>query len=344
MYNDNDLDAAVSQGVLDKESVIRFRSFMAANASSNTVDEENFRLISGFNDIFVSIAALILLISASWVAAQFHQLLPPLVGAILSWLLSVFFISHKRLALPAIMFLLAFVISVAGLTFVAGTMLLPGWRADEVVMLPVLALLSGVLAAWVHWLKFKVPVTVAAGAATLIASVVVGVYILTDGKAHLREVNLLNPVLICCGIATFLLAMYWDAQDTTRRSRKSDVAFWLHLLAAPLIVHPIFASLGILDGQSSLLGIVSIVMLYLLLGIISIAIDRRALMVSSLAYVLYAFSDLLEVYGVVSMSLAVSGLFIGTMLLLLSAYWHKTRSLVVGALPARLNQYLPILG
>tara|TARA_R110000764_G_scaffold209983_3_gene295839 strand:- start:39848 stop:40228 length:381 start_codon:yes stop_codon:yes gene_type:complete len=98
------------------------------------------------------------------------------------------------------------------------------------------------------------------------------------------------------------------------------------------------------SGENSLFSIAVIVVLYLLLGTVSIAIDRRALMVSSLAYVLYAFSDLLQVYGMVSLSLAVSGVFIGSMLLLLSAYWHKVRQLVVGALPSALIRYFPTVG
>jgi len=98
------------------------------------------------------------------------------------------------------------------------------------------------------------------------------------------------------------------------------------------------------SGENSLFSIAVIVVLYLLLGTVSIAIDRRALMVSSLAFVPYAFSGLLQVYGMVSLSLAVSGVFIGSMLLLLSAYWYKVRQLVVGALPGRLRCYLPTLG
>lgn len=343
MYTDDDLKAAVTEGIFDADAVTRFKGFVTQDAAPRAVDEENFRLISGFNDIFVSIAALILLISAGWVAAQFHAILPSLVGIALSWLLSIFFISHKRLALPAIMFLLAFVASVSGFAFTLQTLLMPDWFDSKNALVPVLALLSGVAAAWLHWLKFKVPVTVAAGAATLIASIVVSFLMLAANSELLRDLQLLNPVLSSCGIATFLLAMYWDAQDATRTTRKSDVAFWLHLLAAPLIVHPIFASLGILDGESSLLSVAVIVVLYLLMGTVSIAIDRRALMVSSLAYVLYAFSELLEVYGVVSLSLAVSGVFIGSMLLLLSAYWHKTRQRVVGMLPAGLRKYLPVV-
>ena len=31
--------------------------------------------------------------------------------------------------------------------------------------------------------------------------------------------------------------MYYDLSDRTRTTRLADCAFWLHLLAAPLIVH-----------------------------------------------------------------------------------------------------------
>ena len=67
MYTDEDLYAAVKDGVLDETAVERFRSFVSGRAHTRLVDEENFRLISGFNDIFVSIAAFILLASAGWV-------------------------------------------------------------------------------------------------------------------------------------------------------------------------------------------------------------------------------------------------------------------------------------
>jgi hypothetical protein len=30
--------------------------------------------------------------------------------------------------------------------------------------------------------------------------------------------------------------MWWDSSDRARLTRRSDVAFWLHLLAAPMIV------------------------------------------------------------------------------------------------------------
>jgi hypothetical protein len=63
-------------------------------------------------------------------------------------------------------------------------------------------------------------------------------------------------------------------------------------------------------------------------------------MVSSLAYVLYAISNILETYGDISYSFALTGVLIGTTLLLLSAYWHQTRSVLLNLLPKSINQYL----
>jgi hypothetical protein len=137
--------------------------------------------------------------------------------------------------------------------------------------------------------------------------------------------------------------MHWDMQDTKRLTRKSDVAFWLHLLAAPLIVHPVFFILGVFEGKTSVPMALSVIGLYILLAVISIAIDRRALMVSALIYVLYSFSTLLKTFGIVSLGFSITGLAIGSALLLLSAFWHKSRSHLLGWCPKFFLRLLPPL-
>jgi len=76
---------------------------------------------------------------------------------------------------------------------------------------------------------------------------------------------------------------------------------------------------------------------------VALAIDRRALMVSALAYVLYALSELFREFGAVSLNIALTALVIGSALLLLSAFWHNVRRLVVHGLPADLQGRLPAL-
>lgn len=330
MYTDEDLYKAVKEGVFEASAVDKFRELMAAQASTKSVDEENFRLISGFNDIFVSISSFILMLSAGWVSSQVTPVLGFLVVAVLSWLLSLFFVNKRRLALPAILLLISFVGSSVG--FVVSLFASLKFDVDIAALI---ASGAGVFAAWAHWKKFHVPITVAAGMASLLAFVLV----LLSKIEHFGE--MIPFFVFVGGLFTFALAMRWDAKDTQRTTRSSDVAFWLHLLSAPLIVHPVFTTLGILKGESSLLSIAVVILIYVFLATISIATDRRALMVSSLIYVLYAFQKLFNAYGMVSSSLAVSGIFIGSILLLLSAFWHKSRVVVFKMVPARFIKYLP---
>ena len=145
----------------------------------------------------------------------------------------------------------------------------------------------------------------------------------------------LPALSLVAGVAVFATAMRWDATDTLRQTRRSDVAFWLHLLAAPLLVHPIFTLLGVTSGHADLGQALAVVVLYVAIALVSLAVDRRALMVSALTYVLFAFSALLKQYGVVSLSFAITAFAIGAALLLLSAFWHPTRAFVLGFLPRR---------
>ena len=164
---------------------------------------------------------------------------------------------------------------------------------------------------------------------------------LGDSAENARD--LILGFVLMLGIGTFLFAMWWDGSDRARITRRSDVAFWLHLLAAPLIVHPIFSLLGLTEGAASTLDGVAVVLLYVVLGLVALAIDRRALLVSALAYVLYALNSLFETYGAVELSIALTALVIGSALLLLSAFWTNARRAVVQPLPEGLRARLPVV-
>ena len=196
-------------------------------------------------------------------------------------------------------------------------------------------------AAWFHWRRFKVPITVAAGVAAL-SALVLGLILSAVGETPATEKIVLVAAL-ALGVGVFLLAMRWDGSDPTRETRRSDVAFWLHLLAAPMIVHPVFTLLGLTEGTATPLEAVTVVLLYIVLGLAALAIDRRALLVSALAYVLYALNSLFQTYGDVELSFALTALVIGSALLLLSAFWTTARRSVVRPLPEGLRDRLPVV-
>lgn len=322
MYSEEDLASAVKEGVLTQDTANAFRLHVARTRQLPAVDEEYVRLLSGFNDIFVVIACALLLVSVGWISALWAPWSGGLAMSLVAWALSEFFTRRRRMALPSIVLLLAFV----GGAFATGL----SFRGNFV-----LASALAAAAAWLHWMRFKVPMTVAAGVASVVCFVVA--LILSRDEM----MGLAAPIMFIAGLAVFALAMRWDASDVRRQTRRSDVAFWLHLLAAPLLVHPVFSALKIFDGDTRLLQALCVVGLYVLISLTSLAIDRRALMVSALAYVLYSFSALLHQFGLVSLSFAITALVIGAALLLLSAFWHASRTLVLRLCPTAIRQHLP---
>ena len=333
MYSDGDITSAVEAGVMTNEDAAAFRNFIAEKRHTPAVDEEHFRLITGFNDIFVVIACLLLLISITWIGESVTLAVGVLLQTVTAWALAEYFIRKRRMALPSIVLLLAFVggVVATGILFLKDS----GLSEEIIVGVPSAA---AAISAWLHWLRFKVPITVAAGTAALVAGVMMLLFALVPEAR-----KWMVPITFTAGIVVFMAAMYWDGSDTQRQTRRSDVAFWLHLIAAPLIVHPVFSVLEIFDAQLGLWQAGAVTALYVIIAIVSISIDRRALMVSALVYVLYAFNTLLEQYGVVSLGFAFTAFSIGSGLLLLSAFWHVCRQAIVEHYPQFIQQRLPLL-
>ena len=366
MYTSQELDEAVAAGAIDANAASSLRNFLDQNRETPSVDEEQFRLVTSFNDIFVSIASLILLFAVGWIAQSLGQslglmvsdggrdgpsFLAPAAIAATAWGLALFFTARRRMALPSIILVFAFVIGVFGATALLGAQFLDetisGLDNDPLakVLVSTLAAVAAAVAtfaAYLHWRRFHVPVTVAAGAAAAAGIVLaIAAALFGDGMDDMR--NLILGVTLALGIAVFMLAMRWDSSDQARVTRRTDVAFWLHLLAAPMIVHPVFTLLGLNDGNATIVEGLVVVLLYAVLAIAALAIDRRALLVSALAYVLYALTELFKQIGAVELSVALTALVIGSALLMLSAFWHQARRIVVNRLPGEIVTKLPLL-
>jgi hypothetical protein len=110
-----------------------------------------------------------------------------------------------------------------------------------------------------------------------------------------------------------------------------------------MIVHPVFTLLGLNDGNATVGEGLIVILLYLAIGVTALAIDRRALLVSALAYVLFAMQQLFRQFGAVELNVALTALVIGSALLLLSAFWHQARRSIVQPLPEGLRGRLPVL-
>jgi len=384
VYSEEDINSAVSAGALSADAAAAFRAHMTQVRDMPRGDEENFRLINSFNDIFVAIGVVIMLVAAGAIGQAIASAMAPVTdiwasgfeptdaqlaawsaasewrsamttlfaGALIAataWPLSEFFTRRRRMALPSIILLLAFVggcfAAAMGIGLSLGAMDNESTGALFVAGAGLLA--AG--AAWLHWKRFMVPITVAAGAAAAAVTVIALLVSLLYGPIGLDDDTVGDTLLtltFLMGLAVFAFAMRWDMSDRERTTRRSDVAFWLHLLAAPMIAHPVFYSLGVMDGADrvgvgSAIGVLAI---YVLFGLVALAIDRRALLVSALAYVLVALAFLFDRFGAVELTFALTALVIGSALLSLSAFWTPIRNKVVAGLPNGWQTRVPVAG
>lgn len=353
MYSEGEIESAVAAGTLTREAADALRAHVAVQRQGPLADEEQFRLVTSFNDIFVAIAGLLVLVGAGWIGATIW---PPLAGAAVAaaaWGMAEYFTRVRRMAFPSIVFFLAFVGGIyAFVTFGLMKSLLgidwqSAWFATSnsrgLLMSQAAGAALVVGASWLHWQRFMVPIAVASGVAaiarlgfTLIAAAVwpaIGQWLLV--------------VVLAGGIAVFVYAMRWDMQDRARKTRKSDVAFWLHLAASPMIVHPIFMLMGInigLKSDNTVIIAVGAILIYIVLGVIALIVDRRAILVSGLAYVLAASIYLASQFGTGGIAFAFAIVIIGSSLLMLSAFWQAMRRAVRPLLPGDLRERMPIPG
>lgn len=339
MYSESDIDGAVAAGAITRDAAMALRDHVASSHAAPAVDEEHFRLLTGFNDIFVSIALLLLLVAVAKIGRAVTPALGGILVAAAAWGLAEFFTARRRMALPSILLLLAFVGGVAGAGEGVIETLAPHLPDRLAALGGAGAALAAALAALLHWRRFTVPITVAAGAAAIVATVIA---LALAAIPAIRDA--IYPLLLAGGLAVFAVAMRWDLSDRERLTRRADVAFWLHLVAAPLIAHALFNLLGVF-GASIGVGVAILVLaLYLCFGFVALAIDRRALLVSSLAYVLYAMYALFRSAGAIELSAAFTAFVIGSALLCLSAFWHPIRRLVIGTLGSLGTRLPPIVG
>jgi hypothetical protein len=164
-------------------------------------------------------------------------------------------------------------------------------------------------------------------------------------------------VLLVAALAVFAAAMAFDTSDPARLTRRADSAFWLHLLAAPLIVHsliwlisPWLSSATPAVPGPHWLGMTpalatGIVVIFAILAVIAIVIDRRALLVSGLTYlgaaIGYAITSTSVGSGGLSLAVAATLTALGALVLALGVGWLPLRRRIMPLLYAGLANHLP---
>lgn len=335
------LEAANKQGLIGKDQIDPLWSFLNGTDgdSEDPVDPEEMHFARGFHDIFISIGICILFagyfVGLFQLADNQSLLLPGLFGAFaLNWLLAEWFCKKLRLSLPSMLLAAGFI----GSTILLSAFFTGGWDEGATGLSTpswssVLPLVCGLIAGGLFYRRFGVPVTPALMAATGVGLFLLLVALINEALIE----HYLVIWLFIAGLACLALALWFDMQDPKRLTSRSDKAFWLHLLAAPMLVHAVLSQFGF-ETQPAVSAIL-LITLVVLIGLFALVIDRRAFLASAIGYLGFAIAVLLKEIelgeaGVASLTLLVLGAFV----LMLGSGWSTLRGWVL-----RPFEYSPML-
>jgi hypothetical protein len=327
--------------------------------------EEDLRFIRNFHDLFLSIGLAMLsgglaiattmilwphamalrdddpaaIARFSWIVAA-----AGVANAIVMWLLGEFFARGRRLFLPSIVIFLAFQLFVAAAVAGAyGAIKSSGEFLENVGKVSVgtidstinewtlISSLAAALTGLAFYARMKLPFSMGASGYALAAAGVAAL------NMHLPQFALSASGLnLAAGGFLFLVALGFDARDPIRATRQSDNAFWLHFFAAPLIIG---GAIGLAIGDVSpstdtTLAALAVLAIVIAFALVSLLINRRALLVAGMIYAIFATGVLLSRAGVSGGWLAAATLLIvGASMVLLGSGWHAIRRVLVAPFP-----------
>ncbi|MCP4077840.1 MAG: hypothetical protein GY744_16840 [Gammaproteobacteria bacterium] len=325
MFSKSILLKAVDHKILTANQVDPLFQFIVQQESRSPDgnQQEPLRFIRSFGDVFITIGIIMLVLAINMADLSGYAYFIPAAGFVLvsEWLVRV-----RKLALPGIAILIAI------LYFVNKAI---DFNHQEATTFG-LAILS--LTSLIYYLRYKMPFSLLPLAMGLVAIVIIQLgWNIVEKPA----------ILAIMGFIVFIVAMVFDVLDTRRVSHLSDSAFWLHLLASPLMVHGLMFSLLSSNDQwiQSIDAEIIIISFFIGFFLLALLVDRRAMLISTQLYMIYAVTQLLQnqindtqnVLMLVLMALGLFVLFFGT-------YWYLARRFIFGFLSqTAINRFVPDL-
>jgi hypothetical protein len=351
------LDEAAREGLISAEASGRLLPFLLERgvtaqeqrladetAEPDVVwsDTETPRFVRGFHDVLITIGIVVLL-AGLWGLASIYAVLPVIV------VLSEILVRRQRLALPAI------ALTVALFCWTAAFMTLWYPQEDDFWLAANRAL--GFIAAFpvvlgLYYLRYRVPLSLALAimsALGLLLALLVRLLQWGSGDALflVNHPGILSAIFVACALGLFAVALRFDLRDRLRRTTRSDIAFWLHLGAAPALLYSIIALFSLQGGWTDVMETVSVrtpvvVITVALLMLVGIVIDRRAFVTSGLLSLGAA------IYGIFRQGSATVDTYIfttlivvGLIVLVIGTGWMPLRRMVLKSLPPALSERLP---
>ncbi len=358
------LMAAASQGIISAEQADRLSLFLEASPHGATTgldalrdlepaspveESEMPRFVRGFHDVLITIGVVILLTGLS---GLLHVAFALLACVALAEVL----VKRQRLALPAAALTIAYAISATWLLIDISSYVFWKEATPEIGTGGVLLLGYLLLMIPFYW-RYQVPLALAtlivsvAGASTILILAVI------ERAAYRSEIGVNHPILysaigLVAALIVFGIALRFDLADPARVTRRSDVAFWLHLATAPALLYSTLALLFFLRAgdqdwdvgavsASQPFSVILVVSLFVLIGLV---MDRRAFVTSGLISLGVALGALIKDQSFdwnINFSLVLATM--GVVVLFIGVFWPTLRGLVVRLLPNRIQSRLPPL-
>ncbi|MEX3010842.1 hypothetical protein [Hoeflea sp. TYP-13] len=336
------LDAAVSRDIITADQRTALLGLAAETPDPAELrsmrEEEQFRFITGFNDIFLAIGVALFVSAAVMTSDLFDfSVASTAAAAVAMWLVSEILAVRMRRAIPSMLAAAAFVI----FAMIASIGLLSEYIAPHAIetsgtFSAYAFTVSGCLWASLYYVRFRLPFSLfMIGGAFVALGFVALMHAVSGGVENFEEFfytqKLTASYALVSGLVTFAIAMWLDRSDPDRSTIKADYAFWLHLLAAPLIVHALmYLTTGLeLGGVATVVSMgsaLAVLAIFAALSVVALIIDRRAILVAALTYLggalwylasrsQFAASNA-ELFSILLISILVIGLGVG---------WHGIR-------------------
>ncbi len=318
--NRDKLEAASEQGIITEEQVESLLTFFASSErDSGLHSEDQLKFVRSFGDVFITLGVVFVTVASAQIhmSATWMNIVPLLLFiATTEWL-----VRGRRLVLPGMALLIATL-------YFACQLLELSFTDYGLLNLMLVTALAGLF----YW-RYKIPFTmlpIALGCMGMLGMII--------------DIDLLNVqyMLTMFGLIIFIVAMWFDAHDVDRKTRYSDAAFWLHLLAAPLIVHGVMVNLLVSQGELPLKELF-IIVFFVAFFLLALYVDRRALLLSSLSYAIYAVITLSKssAFDIENLTLLIFAGF-GAFIIFFGTYWYKIRSVIFSKTSTcAISQYVP---
>ena len=366
MLNKTDLSNAVSEGIITREQEIQLNAFSERTHANDEnplyqvseTRDEPFRLLRGFRDIFIALGIAFLAVGATVLYTSSHTsalfyfgpafsdydwyagFWPAIASAavLLAIGIAIAEIVTRKLRLPLSSLVLSLAIAYwAGLFGVQClaplASLLDQSKTPSFPIGIAGFFLSAFIGISLFYLRYRLPFVMLVVAGTLVG---LGLSVISSLWPEFASQNL-RFVIGGLGALVFVVAMNFDLTDRLRITRFSEIAFWLHLLAAPLMIHSFLRTHSLAQNDVPL-----ILTVFAILTFIALVIDRRAVLVSSLVYMGGAFVQIVLALGLQgSMLFAVPILSIGVLVVVLGIGWTPLRRLVLSITPSAITDRVP---